>query len=732
MGIFRAEKRNPYKIYDINFTTKQQKDAVSLKKVHTNSEFKINDEGTLDVTFLKTKNENDAYIISFELENEVLCSGASIELYLDKWDSISYLAFGLMDDKEYKHVKVTHCRQEYKFILELSIFDLAWKIQNDYKSVDKFASKLIKVFIKGNPNNSARLSINSLCVFEENNLPAFNLNFTDGYKPVEYFHLYWDKNILNNEKVQKVRDVLFRYDKRSYPSYHDNADFYLSGKGIALAKYTQTEVGIQRDIYKFIQNNTTLRYSFHSQNQANTLLMLHESIESYPAIFAARDMINDWITKHYVKKTDDMKYCWYDHGTAERLMTFVRLFALSAEMEADLRYMTKLITIIYEHAQLLSSEVFYARDQNYRYHNHGLFQDIALLSTSLILETFELSDEWKKVAIERMVDQFKHLIYTEGEYAVLKENSPGYHAGTVRMVEFIVSMLEASGDEKNFQLFNDLYQKMNNFTDVIRYPGGRIPAIGDTFRMANSAELAERSRKSSQKVGFYALDGAGYAIANGQDNGVDFKFILTATNLNKTHKHDDHLSFVLFFDGIEWLVDPSFYSHQYTDPIPAYLRSAAAHNVMYIPNKEFSNELGIAHIKSEQSDETFRINGFHEAYQDIKIFREVEGSLDKLSLSFKDMIKGNGNFNPKVVFQCGESVIPEQVEEGILLNSELSDKKLLIALPQETHVNIMNGQEEPYLSGWLGVGFSEVVHNYTIECEFVTDSFEYTLNAEVN
>lgn len=732
MSIVRTEKRNPYKLYDICFTAEQKKDTVGLKKIHTNSEFSINDEDALDVTFLKTKNENDAYIISFELENELLCSGASIELSLDNWDSISYLAFGLMDDKEYKHVKVAHCRQEHKFILEFSIFDLAWKIQNDYKLVDKFSSKLVKVFIKGNPNNSAKLTIDSLCVFEENNLPACNMNFTDGYKPVEYFHLYWNKEILNNEKVQKVRDVLFRYDKRSYPSYHENADFYLSGRGIALAKYTQTEVGIQRDIYKFIQNNTTLRYSFHSQNQANTLLMLHESIESYPAIFAARDLTNDWINNHYVKKTDDMKYCWYDHGTAERLMTFVRLFVLSSDMEADLRYMTKLITIIYEHAQLLSSEVFYARDQNYRYHNHALFQDIALLSTSLILETFELSDEWKKIALDRMINQFEHLIYTEGDYAVLKENSPGYHAGTVRMVEFIVSMLEAAGDEKNYKLFNDLYQKMNSFTDIIRYPGGRIPAIGDTFRMANSKELAERSRKFSQKVGFYALDEAGYAIANGQDNGVDFKFILTATNLNKTHKHEDHLSFILFFDGIEWLVDPSFYSHQYTDPIPAYLRSAAAHNVMYIPDKEFSNELDIAHIKSEHNDNTFRINGFHEAYKDIKIIREVKGSLDKLSLSFKDKIICNENINTKVVFQCGESVIPQRLEEGILLTSELSNKKLLIVLPKEANVNIINGQVEPYHGGWLGVGFSEIFKNYTVECELLSESFEYTFNITVN
>lgn len=715
MGIFRTERRNPYKIYDISFT-EQQKDAVCLKKIHTSSEFKINDD-ILDVTFLKTKNENDAYIISFELENELLCSGASVELTLDNWDSISYLAFGLMDDQEYKHVKVAHCRQEHKFILEFSIFDLAWKIQNDYKSVNKFQSKLIKVFIKGNPNNSAKLTIDSLYVFEENNLPAFNLNFTDGYKPIEYFHLYWNKDILNNEKVQKVRDVLLRYDKRSYPSYHENADFYLSGKGIALAKYTQTEVGIQRDIYKFIQNNTTLRYSFHSQNQANTLLMLHESIESYPAIFAARDMTNDWINNHYVKKTDDMKYCWYDHGTAERLMTFVRLFVLSSDMEADLRYMTKLITIIFEHAQLLSSEVFYARDQNYRYHNHGLFQDIALLSTSLILESFELADEWKKVAIERMIDQFEHLIYTEEDYAVLKENSPGYHAGTVRMVEFIVSMLEAAGDEKNYKLFSDLYQKMNNFTDIIRYPGGRIPAIGDTFRMSNTKELAERSRKFSQKVGFYALDEAGYAIANGQDNEVDFKFILTATNLNKTHKHDDHLSFILFFDGIEWLVDPSFYSHQYTDPIPAYLRSAAAHNVMYIPDQKFSNELSLAHIKSEQSDEVFKINGYHEAYQDIKIIREVEGSLDKLSLSFKDIITSDKDVDAKVVFQCGESVVPERIKEGVLLTSALSDKKLLIVLPEESNINIINGQDEPYYGGWLGVGFSEVIQSCTIEID---------------
>ncbi|MBD3842657.1 MAG: heparinase II/III family protein, partial [Campylobacterales bacterium] len=481
-------------------------------------------------------------------------------------------------------------------------------------------------------------------------------------------------------------------------------------------KYTQTEVGIHRDIYKFIQNNTTLRYSFHSQNQSNTLLMLHESTGNIAAFMAARELVDEWMIYHYKQKTDDMKYCWYDHGTAERLMTFVRLFVLSAEMEADMRFMAKLITVIFEHAQLLSSEVFYARDQNYRYHNHGLFQDIALLSTSLILDIFELSEDWKKIAIERMVDQFDHLIYQEGKFAVLMENSPGYHAGTVRMVAFIVGMLEAADDQKNFKFFNELYEKMNNFTNVIRYPGGRIPSIGDTFRMANSQELAERSRKSSQEIGFHAIDKAGYVIVNGQDNGVDFKFILTATNLNKTHKHDDHLSFILFFDGIEWLTDPSFYSHQYTDPIPAYLRSAAAHNVMYLEDREFSNEIGIAHLESKLNKNEFEINGYHEAYKNVKIIREVQGSLDKLSLSFKDKLESSSQVNPIVFFHCAETIVPEKVEEGILLTSELSDKKILIKLPKEVDMKINYGLEEPYRSGWIGSGFSDATKSYTIEC----------------
>lgn len=56
-------------------------------------------------------------------------------------------------------------------------------------------------------------------------------------------------------------------------------------------------------------------------------------------------------------------------------------------------------------------------------------------------------------------------------------------------------------------------------------------------------------------------------------------------------------------------------------------------------------------------------------------------------------------------------------------------KKLLIVLPEESNINIINGQDEPYYGGWLGVGFSEVVTNYTVECDISVRnlSFEWTI-----
>lgn len=718
MNVDLAKQRNPKEIYEISLDNdvSQLNDKLPYYKIHTDSKYFFNKKNNaFEIDFKRNEKEIDIYTISFEIENEVLCTGASLKLALDNWESISYIAFGMIDKTEYKHVKMKNYREKEPFIIEFSIFDLAWKIQNEYIQCDEFLSNKIKIFIKGKPKELENLIIYSLCLFNEKNYPSFRLKTINGYSEVKEFSKVWSKTELKKTNVQHVNKILHDYLLKSNMSYKDDAEFYLSGRGVSLAK--NVEITFFREISECIQDNITMRYFFHSQQQVLTLLLFYEDTKDISALFAARDLINHWVDIHYKQKTNDLKYCWYDHGTAERLIVLVRLFVLSNEVGSDFRFLANLLTLIYNHAKLLSSEVFYARDQNYRYHNHGLFQDIALLSTSLILDFFESSCDWKEIALSRMIDQFNHLIYTEGKYSVLKENSPGYHASTSRMVELIVGMLEASGDDEHFEKFQLLYEQMNNFTEIITYPGGRIPAIGDTFRNSNSMHLAKLSRKYSQEVGFFGLDKAGYAVANGTDDDVDFKFILIAPNLNKTHKHEDHLSFVLFYDGIEWLTDPSFYSHQYEDSIPSYLRKASAHNAVFLKDEEYSNELYIATIQTKTAGSHFTINGSHTAYINKKVVRVVDGFTDKLNFKFIDKVETDSDDSiATLAFHCGESIVPELLAEGVVLKSSLSDECLLLSLPEGVQVTVNYGKTSPDYSGWLGAGFTEVQETYSLCC----------------
>jgi hypothetical protein len=200
-----------------------------------------------------------------------------------------------------------------------------------------------------------------------------------------------------------------------------------------------------------------------------------------------------------------------------------------------------------------------------------------------------------------------------------------------------------------------------------------------------------------------------------------------ATSLARTHKHEDNLSFTLFFDGLEWLIDPSFYSHEYKAPLPAYLRSAAAHNCLALPGRRYSIDPGLAQIDGSSEGANFVIKGQHRAYDNVLIQREIRGSIDRLELNILDCATAQkfyaaGN-DLRLLLHCGDDIEAKLQGNHLQLSHPDSKYMIGISMPNEKCTLHYGEMAEGNIRGVTGLGFMQRASIYTLECEvpFETD-----------
>jgi len=192
-----------------------------------------------------------------------------------------------------------------------------------------------------------------------------------------------------------------------------------------------------------------------------------------------------------------------------------------------------------------------------------------------------------------------------------------------------------------------------------------------------------------------------------------------ATSLCRTHKHEDNLSFTLFFDGLEWLIDPSFYSHEYAAPIPAYLRSALAHNTLAIPGHSYSIEPGVATFGGHTDGDEFVLSGEHHAYGNVVVKREFRGRVDRLEFDIVDIATSEPGVETGdlyLMLHCGEQVKAVLDGKYVLLSHPDSKYQLSISLPSDQCQIYYGVSEGKIIRGITGLGFMQHTAINTVEC----------------
>lgn len=625
----------------------------SLEGFNGRCDFTLND-GVVAAGFT---GKEGSYVINFDLPSPAIAVGVQACIRLTDWKSIQYIAIGYSKPLGFRHIKLKNIRHKAWVSVGFTHQDIIWLLQNGTEKKDFTEIKNIRLFIKGEPADSgAQLQVKKLKI-----------------------QLQPHDNNLQPSKTERgpLLDVLYGHLNHALRDYESKAKAYMQSGNCPMPGNQVLEWPRHHLLPEGLEKVSTYRATWHAQHLPINLLQYARQTGQTGPVFAAKTLIENWLDQSFYTVDADVKYAWYDHGTAERQLAFILMWFKAIELQMEKRFLDRLGEAVVQHARLLDSEAFYAYHQPQRYHNHAWFQDAALLATALAFNHHPEAAGWLANAISRFEDQLDTLIVRDGGYAIFVENSIGYHHGVQRLAQLVGNLAALSGRETEIPAIAD---ELVAWSDFLRYPDGRAPAQGDTFRLPPRTGEDVRRGKPWAEPGCTILPKAGYAVVKGNHGDKPWMLCLFNTSLSSTHKHEDNCSITFWFDGVEWLTDPSFYSYEPEDEIARYLRSAQAHNCTHITGKEYSLEPGNARLEGKVDGDDFYIKVSHTCYEGSEVVREVWGNFKNLEIKITDIATSSVDVAGLVSYIFPENVsFVVDVGNATLRNSDSSFSLMLEA-----------------------------------------------------
>ena len=177
-------------------------------------------------------------------------------------------------------------------------------------------------------------------------------------------------------------------------------------------------------------------------------------------------------------------------------------------------------------------------------------QDLLLYVCSQLLPGLTAADQWRNLARSRVLEhQLKKGVAADGSWC---EHSPGYQRNATTFIRNFCEIARDTGDQDFLQDLSGFYGKMARFQNNLLRADGTLPAIGDTAINARAVSLREDEfGEADYSVGDNRS--GNWFIVKGPD---DFHAVFHADLRSAKHKHADDLSFVLFYRGRDWIIDP--------------------------------------------------------------------------------------------------------------------------------------------------------------------------------
>lgn len=429
-------------------------------------------------------------------------------------------------------------------------------------------------------------------------------------------------------------------------------------------------------------------------------------------------------------------FLWYDHGTALRAENLI-YYALVCESTGniDKAFQEKINTLLEEHGQFLADSHNYTRN-----HNHGIFQDRALIYIAYFLKN-DRSDEWLDLAKERLQEQHEYAFNAENVHV---ENSPGYAFGVMELFLDISNFLAQFDDLYGEELWTDIYGSAEFMSWMIK-PNGTVAEIGDTnsipdYKTMHTNDLSQYGNAhliysstlgasgSQPTVNSCIYPVSGYYFGRSNWTAENFSdstwCMFKAGYSSKTHKHADDCSFMLYSKGYDIFVDPGWYNYVSGDKYRDYFVSSRAHNTVIVDDKTYSptvencTKTGI--INSLLTDEYDYVLGFNSMYSDVEIDRHFYYAEDAIVL-YDDIAAGEVHKYSQL-FHLSESMnILDYSDTEVIMS--IADTDYIVRIRQLGDVmpslEIVNGTDETtygHISRSMGLLDTTATLKFNMQC----------------
>lgn len=642
-------------------------------------------EKTSEGVLINFTEKDKYYYFRAILPTKIYGNGMAVTFRIMGWKEGYHYSLGYVHDgKQYK-VNGKHLLDGQWYTIVCAKRDIVFSLDNPDAGNGKDLLQDIRFVFFGEFENKASIEIRDICVWEE--LENWDELLMLETHPIE------ERQVLLNKLANYIRDA--------NPDADELYEHFVKDGSMPIHKINlpwKVEESYPEQFWEV----GTFSWSWLCLHPVQLCTLRAYDKKDIGALCAAREFAAMWLD-HFFRKEQSLPSEWHEHGTAERTISLLFLYLLGQEYDFDWRFMSRIKIAVILHARLLCSEAFYVRHQRIRFHNHGMFQDMALFLAGMVFAELPGAEYWRATGIGRLKDMLDAIYPCEEDFRISYENSFGYHCAGYTIIEKLARLTSFSSDGAYFM---QEAKKIQAWADVLRYSTRQFPAFGDTFRGGTGERYQHKSRPDNA---FYLMKKSGYAVIRGHHDDSFFTVVFIASSRSSTHKHCDNLSFTLYFDGIEWLIDPSFYNHEYAKGISKYLRSPEAHNMIYIPGMEYSIAPGLCQIDGKFDGNNFKLHGEHSCYEEISVKRSMDGQLDKLSLTITDCVRPPVP-DMRMRLHCGEKIQAEVCPEGIHLSHPESRYQLFIRCAQPC--TVLHSQQN---SGIAGTGFCQYSEIVTLE-----------------
>lgn len=403
----------------------------------------------------------------------------------------------------------------------------------------------------------------------------------------------------------------------------------------------------------------------------NSLVSAHASLEvatktdedstrTMKAETAGR-ILKSYLDKHLHESTT-FQGAWQDeHAVANRLFVIIAFLHASCggadpSIYTTLSKYVPILRLLFEadkHAQWLND------DKHYIENNHGTMMDLALAQFAVFLKVIDpvTSDRYLATALRRLE---KMLDSTFDDDGCCTENSPTYHFvnyGLFSTIEQFIQHYRLGNTDK----WGAKLAKARYVGHLLLRPDGTIPLVGDSEIRPGTFFPKIEDESSIGGIGYYPS--AGIFVASINNLHLTFR----AGGSKFTHRHVDDLSFTLWVQGKEFIIDSGMYNYDTSDKLRRWFISSRAHSGIYLESaghilfKNFESPMAMSEFTSERHDsEFFNIKAVHKLSK-IEVNRELEYQCNTLTIT--DHFQSHQTEQWRVQFVLHPDVVISQVDQ---------------------------------------------------------------------